>query len=418
MADSPAVLAGPNDREERFMRIPRPGVRAGRATFGVLLLAATFLALPTGPATGEPETDPQSASRSLTPLLPGVPALIADDPSAGLPGFDDLPANLSISQTEGTVTASQHAVARRSKMSITARPIWAALFYGEFNDPIDNPTRYRAPSCPRQIACVSDPFFQPPCATEDPSTQWKSTYFRHPMYPIKPIKGGGAEVGILTQDKINLIAFGTIPATATLTISVPRVNGKVEPLIAHLWDGKTSGCVPRPSDIPRVSALVEGEVILQLSDLEVDGVPVDLGPRCRTEHPAALYLWGDFASGEYNVNNGGPLGAFDGLHPGSRAPLDDPYYREDNGRTIPPSSGIDIPPFAHCGTNDDDLSPLVTAMASGPNNPVRATQGQIIGLNRIPLEDLTTCDPFRPDLCPLPAPGKPERPPLPDGEGQ
>ncbi|MEU0313533.1 hypothetical protein [Nocardioides sp. NPDC006273] len=407
------------------MRIPRlrAGARTGRAAVGVLLLASAFLALPTGPATGDPEADPQSASQSsVAAPTPELQALIADDPAEGLPGFNDLPIPRSISITEGTVTASQHAVARRSKMSITAQPIWAAMYYGEFNDPIENPTRYNAPRCTSttNVACLPDPFYQPSCATEDPSTQWTAAYFRHQMYPLKPIDGGGAEVGVLSEDRINLIAFGTIPATATLTISVPRVRGKFQPLIAHTWSRpfRSTGCAPRPSDIPGASALVDGKVILQLSDLEVDGVPVDLGARCRTKDPAQLSLWGDSVSGNYSAARGGPLGAFDGLHPGSRGPLNSPYYRTDNGRTIPPSSGIDIPPFANCGTSGDDLSPLVSAMASGPNNPVRATQGQIFGFNRIPLEDIAMCSLTQPDSCPLPAPEVPERPPLPDGEGQ
>jgi hypothetical protein len=404
------------------MLIPRPGTRTGRATIGIALLAATFLALPTSPAEGDPEVNPQPASQSnLKAQLPGVPTLIAGDPAEGLPGFDDLPANRSISITEGTVTASQHAIARRSKLSIKSAPIWAAMYYGEFNDPIENPTRYRPPSSFTKFAFIPDPFYQPPCATEDPNTQWRAAYFRHPMYPIKPLKGGGAEVGIVTEDRINLIAFGTIPATATLTISVPRVGGEAQPLMVHLWSRPfvAVGCAPRPSDIPGASALVNGKVIIQLSDLEVDGVPVDLGPRCRTKKAADLYLWGDFGRGTYNANNGGPLGAYDGLHPGSRGPLNSPYYRNDNGRTIPPSTGIDIPPFANCGTDGDDLSPLVTAMASGPNNPVRATQGQINAFNRVPLEDLSMCSgsPAKP-LCPLPGPEVPEMPPLPDGEVQ
>lgn len=404
------------------MRIPRPraGARIGRVAIGVLLLAGTFLALPIGPATGDPEVGPLSASQStVRAQLPGVVPLIEDDPGAGLPGFNDLPAHLSISATEGTVTSSQRAVARRSKMSITSRPIWGALYLYGHNTPVDNPTRY-LPACHPGLKthCTPDPFYQPSCATDDPATQWRTAYSRHALYPIKPLEGGGAEVGVLIEDKINLIAFGTIPATATLTMSVPRVNGAFRPLMSHLWDRKTGGCAPRPRDIPAVSALVEGKVIIQLSDLEVDGVPVDLGPRCRTRRPADVYLWGDAGSGNYFPSSGGPLGAFDGLHPGSRGPLNDPFYFEDNGRTLPPSSGVDIPPFVNCGTGGDDLSPVVSAMASGPNNPVRAVQGGLVFLNRIPLEDLTMCTTGGAARCPLPAPEAPPMPPLPDGEGE
>lgn len=424
MSGHRTVLPGPEHREELFMRKPRPGARVNRAAAGVLLLAAPFLALPTGPAQGDSEIDAQGAvPSSVKAQLPGVTALIADNPAEGLPGFDDLPANLSISGTEGTVTNSQHAVARRAKMSITSSPIWAALYTFLYNSPIENPTSYKG-GCNRftKTPCTPDPFYQPTCATDDPSTQWPTRYSRHKLYPFKPLKGGGAEVGILSEDKLNLIAFGSIPATATLTMSVPRVNGKVQPLVSHLWErrlpGAPTGCSPRPSDIPVVSALVEGEVTLHLSDLKVDGVPVELGTKCRTGRPAHIYLWGDYGSGSYFPATGGPLAAYEGMHPGSRGPLNDPSYFEDNGRTIPPSAGVDIPPFVNCGVGGDDLSPVVTAMASGPNNPVRATQGPLIFINRIPLEDITMCDPFRPTVCPLPAPDIPDMPPLPDGEGQ
>ncbi|GGU39079.1 hypothetical protein [Nocardioides albus] len=424
MADIRTVLAGPDHREELFMRIPHPGARAGQAAIGVLLLAATFLAVLSGPAQGDPEVDPRSASQSnLKADLPGVTTLIEDNPAEGLPGFDDLPANLSLSGTEGTVTNSQHAVARRAKMSITTSPIWAALYTFTFNSPIENPTTYKG-GCNKfnKTPCTPDPFYQPPCATDDPSTQWPTRYSHHILYPFKPLEGGGAEVGILSEDKLNLIAFGSIPATATLTMSVPRVNGKVQPLASHLWErripGAPTGCSPRPNDIPIVSALVEGKVTLELSDLEVDGVPVELGTKCRTSHPANIYLWGDYGSGSYFPATGGPLAAYEGMHPGSRGPLNDPYYYEDNGRTIPPSSGVDIPPFVNCGVGGEDLSPVVTAMASGPNNPVRAIQGPLIFINRIPLENITMCEPHRPTVCPLPAPEIPEMPPLPDGEGE
>lgn len=407
------------------MRIPRPGARAGRAAVGVFLLPSAFLALPTGPATGDPEAVPPSASQSsLQPSLPGVTALMGDNPAEGLPGFNDLPANLSLSLTEGTVTSSQHAVARRAKMSITSRPIWGAMYFGEYNYPIENPTGYRlACNAFFKTPCLPDPFYQPPCATDDPATQWMTSYQRHKMYPIKPLKGGGADVGILTEEKINLVAFGSIPATATLTMSVPRVDGKVRPLQVHSWDRRGQGCAPLPSDLPRTSTVLAGEIVVQLSDLEVDGVPVDLGPRCRTEHPADLYVWGIVTPGDrentYYPGSGGPLAAIDGIHPGSLGPLKHPYYYEDNGLTIPPSSGVDIPPFVNCGVGAEDLSPLVTAMASGPNNPVHARQSTIVAAaNRIPLEDISMCTPGPIPYCPLPAPEIPERPPLPDGEGQ
>lgn len=367
----------------------------------------------------------------VTSLLLATPSSSAPDdpvPAAG-PGEVDLP-QTPIAVARGVVTNSQGAVVRRSKMYLTIKPedpIWGILYNGLYNAPIvnnapvENPTGF-LPLCIRGRPCLPNPFYQPSCATDDPATQRRGPYARILLYPVSPLPGGGVDVGLLAEMQVNLIAFGALPATATLTLRVPRVDGKVQPLLIHLWSVGPSGRGCDPSFVaPDTNTRAEGQVEISLADLEVDGVPVDLGPNCRTERPADLALWGETELGGYFPGSGGNLGAYDGLHPGSMGPLDSPFYFEDNGRVIPPSTGITIPPFTGCGSGSEDLSALVTAMASGPNNPVRARQGPLITQvdGSLDLNDLTKCmadGPGKPPICPLPAPAVPDRPPLPDGD--
>lgn len=89
---------------------------------------------------------------------------------------------------------------------------------------------------------------------------------------------------------------------------------------------------------------------LRIHDVRVNGVPLDVGPRCRTARPFDTVL-----SGAYNFLTGGVL-----------------------------DGEIAIPPFAGCGSRGEDLSPLFTAALSGPGNAVRIRQGQLAGAGSAP----------------------------------
>ncbi len=380
------------------------GTQVRRATLMAAVVACGAMILP-AQAAPEPQAPDQLRSE------------LAD---AQFPGENEVPPPGSISLTEGTVTSSQGAVVSGSKMYITTgpdNPIWGAMFFGKFNTPVGDPDGYALACSPQPgPPCVPNPFFQPTCATDDPATQTGMSYQAHRMYLLSPLAGGGADVGLVTELPVNLTAFGSIPATATVTMRAPRVNGEILPFEVHVWQststGRASSC--DPSFRPPASALVEGKVDIYISNLVIDGVPVELGPACRTESPSDLYLWGDFAGGGYSPGSGGLLGAFDGLHPGSSLPLDSPVYQGAfDGRDIPASTGVDVAPFTGCGSDGEDLSSILTSMASGPNNPVRAIQAPLVPLGEIPWDDFTRCIS---GLCPLPGPPAPEMPPLPNGE--
>ncbi len=95
---------------------------------------------------------------------------------------------------------------------------------------------------------------------------------------------------------------------------------------------------------------------IRVSDVSVNGVPLDVGPDCRSEEPMTVQLVG--GTPEYtNIFLGGPL------------------------------SGVaTIPPFSGCGVGED-LDPLLTGSVSGPDNYIRMMQGNI-------------CTPVDPWFCP------------------
>ncbi|MGW0857378.1 DUF6801 domain-containing protein [Streptomyces sp. NPDC002690] len=89
---------------------------------------------------------------------------------------------------------------------------------------------------------------------------------------------------------------------------------------------------------------------MRLYDVKVNGVPLDVGPDCRTAHPYKVVLHGDFTSGNpyLNVLDGGPL----------------------NGT-------VDFPAFSGCGTGGEDLDALFTASISGPGNTIAMNQANM-----------------------------------------
>ncbi|WP_371530646.1 hypothetical protein OG302_36285 [Streptomyces sp. NBC_01283] len=84
---------------------------------------------------------------------------------------------------------------------------------------------------------------------------------------------------------------------------------------------------------------------LRLYDVRINGVPLDVGPRCRTSRPVETQL-----TGSYPVSEGGLL-----------------------------QGELDIPPLEGCGANGEDLDPLLSGAVSGPGNPLKFRQGRVCG---------------------------------------
>ncbi|GGP57835.1 DUF6801 domain-containing protein [Streptomyces melanogenes] len=141
-------------------------------------------------------------------------------------------------------------------------------------------------------------------------------------------------VGLLRfpDARSTFLAFGFQPTSA-------RVSFEPEPVtVVNIRRGET------------FTTTIAYRQYLRVHDVRVNGVPLDVGRRCRTARPFDTVL-----SGSYNFLTGGIL---DGQ--------------------------IAIPPFAGCGSRGEDLSPLFTAALSGPGNAVRIRQGQLAGAGSAP----------------------------------
>lgn len=111
---------------------------------------------------------------------------------------------------------------------------------------------------------------------------------------------------------------------------------------------------------PRSLATISAKYTARVYDATVNGVPLDLGPNCRTKEPLVVELEG---RPPYRLTTGGLL----------------------QGTTT-------IPPFDGCGVTED-LDPLLTGLVSGPDNYVRMTQGELCPLTGSP----RYCPPVKPD---------------------
>jgi hypothetical protein len=137
-----------------------------------------------------------------------------------------------------------------------------------------------------------------------------------------------------------LLAFRFVPVTATLLIR------ELSPIIIISASGITAPPFP-------ISVVATAKVSIQITKVKVNGVPLNVGPHCRTAKPVALKL---FAKGDntlpprgYTVPTGGAL----------------------QGR-------VTIPRFTGCGVGEN-LDPLFTGSISGKGNFVKQTQGKLCG---------------------------------------
>lgn len=165
-------------------------------------------------------------------------------------------------------------------------------------------------------------------------------------------------LGVLHMEtrRATFLTFGFLPTTAELEITQV---GK-----ATAFQNSNITAVDyfmRLPDQPPRFTTASSYVSLRVHDVQVNGVPLDVGPDCRTAEPMKLQVSAStLDSPPYVVNTGGDL----------------------RGMTT-------IPPFHGCGVGED-LDPIFTASISGPGNYVSVTQGQICDPAK-PLEPNSPC---------------------------
>lgn len=156
----------------------------------------------------------------------------------------------------------------------------------------------------------------------------------------------------LPPSRTTFLTFGFQPVTATVHFDAGPLT------IASHQDQMTT--------VPSITKVGYHQT-LRLSDVKVNGTPLDVGPRCRTSKKVRTVLSGTQA--EYDLFKGGIL-----------------------------KGEIDIPAFRGCGTAaGEDLNKLFTGTISGPGNFLKIVQGPLC-TKPDQTEPLGNCPPQIPEL--------------------
>lgn len=143
------------------------------------------------------------------------------------------------------------------------------------------------------------------------------------------------------------LTFGFMPTTATMEMTqIPPAIGTDGKPVPNIHSDAT---ILGPGNSVSTTS-ISMNLTLRLSDVKVNGVPLDVGGNCRTERPFALALRGDMLLKDgvqtgYTLVTGGPL-----------------------------KGEVTLPPFTGCGV-DEDLDSLFTASISGVPGYVKQMQG-------------------------------------------
>lgn len=192
-----------------------------------------------------------------------------------------------------------------------------------------------------------------------------------PGTPVTVVQDNLAEIAVpagrFPPLEGSFLAFGFMPITATLELTQLgqiTIHGESQGSGAPCRPGQDPGGTPRCTHyFIRTTA----QLAARIQDAKVNGVPLAIGPNCRTERPLDVVVEG--GTPEFvNVRFGGPLSGF-----------------------------VEIPPFSGCGETDD-LDPLLTGMVSGPGNFIKVIQGALC--NPRPGVPQSICPPREPENPP------------------
>ncbi|MFB7297082.1 DUF6801 domain-containing protein [Streptomyces rubiginosohelvolus] len=146
----------------------------------------------------------------------------------------------------------------------------------------------------------------------------------------------------LPPTKATFLSYGFMPTTATMTLE--QVG---PPAAIHTHTVTNTPTYPEETT-------VTAQLVMRLSDVEMNGVPLDVGPDCRTERPFEQVLKGygqSYPPAGYLVAYGGTLTGY-----------------------------AHIPPFEGCGATED-LDPIFTSAISSPgkkaDNYTKMTQAPL-----------------------------------------
>jgi hypothetical protein len=154
------------------------------------------------------------------------------------------------------------------------------------------------------------------------------------------------------------LAFGFMPVTATINL----VQLSPGPILAVVYQDASM-----PASVPSYTAVSATVISVQLTDVKVNGVPLNVGGNCHSSGP----VYTPELDTELGLPNTAVLTGGNAI--GDPLPL---YGQAPQGGSL--AGMVTIPPFVNCKTPaGENLDALLTASVSGAGNYLKVVQGPL-----------------------------------------
>ncbi|MFB7664358.1 DUF6801 domain-containing protein [Kitasatospora sp. NPDC056138] len=363
-------------------------LRAGQAGSGIPVTcappagaAAVLGTVPVGPPSGDPSSGPSAGAGA------GANGAAGRSPSPGLSSGPGAAAPPGPTPAPGAARGAAP-VRPADAAPEDCQPVPTASLDPEFLPPLPDPEHDKvfpapgAPPMPDNAACgyavgyanitklgqaslINDPTASPALVRVNASRRLAFQNLDDYPHYMEVDSVGSLQ---LPAARATFLTYGFIPTTAKLELK--PVGGLTIVAIGNAFWNEP------------IEFAIYGYQSMRISDVKINGTPLDVGPDCTTAEPIKLALRGrqdSFLPGggdgkpDYSLQGGGPISQKD----------------------------LYIPPFTGCGTGGDNLDALFTAAVSGPDNSLNLEQG--------PLCFPSTDDPSDPKCAPVVMPSLPHR---------
>lgn len=188
---------------------------------------------------------------------------------------------------------------------------------------------------------------------------------RNEAFVVSP-EGAAHPYGDFAPIRVRSVAFGVIPVAFTVHLSQPR---DAEDLPLPMSSETEMDELVQYTIFKFNDSTITGELEARVSDMSVDGVPIELGEKCRTAENIKVVLEGRGYTSEMPPNPLHPEPELNTWHTSE-------FYTSTNGGKLVGNS--EMPEFVGCGAGGEDLSALITSMSSGPTNKTLQRQSGIM----------------------------------------
>jgi hypothetical protein len=206
------------------------------------------------------------------------------------------------------------------------------------------------------------------------------------IFPVSP-PGSAHQFGEFDPVNVSTLAFGSIPTTLTLNARNHFTPDNLPTYIFYQQKAIVNTQAGTQVAVPGGDPSLHGQLDISISNVKIDGVPVDVGS-CHTATPATLEAHAKLFKFVFGQRPPPPVGN------------EEPQFTVYGGGQL--RGSLTIPAFTGCQNGSDNLDALFTSLVSGPENIVNLTATGVgsFGLCTDPNNVSVSCG----TLTPLPLP--------------